>query len=210
MERVDSRKTILILREGSKLKTTDFTSEALDDLLRSALTFAVSALDRFIHELVVKNIIKALKKPELNGRQEDLSIPASVAIQLAQEVATASKSGSSIRPSNDVRKLIQTELHKRPFQSWRDIEYAFHLIGIGGLAGHLQTEYGVSDFRPIRQQLNKIAERRNHIVHEGDLVRHQRGGHIRTKAISHKYVEESMDFLDDLTQKMERVVASIA
>lgn len=210
IERVDSKDAILILRPEAGLATSDFTSDALDDLLRSALTFAVSALDRYVHELVVKNVISALKQSELNGRQEQLTIPAAMAIRLAQNVAATARAGNATRPSNEVRKAIQEELHRIPFQSWRDIEYAFHLIGVGGLAGRLQAQYGVGDFRPIRDQLNRIVERRNHIVHEGDLVRHQRGGHIRSSPISRKYVEDSMNFLDDMVDKMDTMIYGAA
>ena len=71
-------------------------------------------------------------------------------------------------------KLPEQELHKRPFQSWREIEYAFCLLGITNLTGRLQSAYRVSNMKPIKRQLNNIAARRNSIVHEGDLVKHER------------------------------------
>lgn len=48
MDRIDSRDALIVLRDGSALTSDDFTSEAVDDLLRSALAVGVSALDRYV------------------------------------------------------------------------------------------------------------------------------------------------------------------
>lgn len=196
IERVDSRDALVILRPTATLGPNDFQADALDDLLRSALTFGVSGLDRYVHERVVKGIIAALKATELNRRQEEFSIPAVLALQAADAVRRAGREGRDVRPANEIRKRVQEMLHLRPFQNWRQVEEAFELIGIKGLAGQLQDAYGVGDFTPIRRQLDDIVSRRHRIVHEGDLVRHERGGKTRKNDVSRKYVEESLTFLD--------------
>lgn len=205
IERVDSRDALIVLREGAALTPEDFSADALDDLLRSSLAFGVSALDRYVHERVVKGIISALKASELNRRQQDFSIPAVLALQAADAVRRAAKDGQKARPANEVRNRIQTMLHLRPFQSWRQIEDAYELIGVTGLAGTLQQGYGVGNFKPIKDQLNTLVEKRNYIVHEGDLVRHQRGGVCRKNEISKRYVADSLDFLDGLVTQLEQV-----
>ena len=63
----------------------------------------------------------------------------------------------------------------------------------------------VGDISPIKEQLNKIVARRNSIVHEGDIVKHQRGGQLRAKEIGPTFVVESLDFLDDLVRHLEAV-----
>jgi hypothetical protein len=57
----------------------------------------------------------------------------------------------------------------------------------------------------VQAQLNAIANRRNSIVHEGDLVRHQRGGRVRRLSIDGKFVKESLDFLDTFVGHLERI-----
>ena len=205
IDRVDSRDALIVLRDGSSLTPHDFSADALDDLLRSALTFGVSALDRYVHERIVKGIIVALKKTSLNRPQEEFSIPAVLALRAADAVRRAGTEGKQARPANELRGRIQELLHLRPFQSWKQIEEAFKLIGIGGLAGKLQAGYGVGDFTPTREQLDGIVDKRNRIVHEGDLVRHKRGGAARTNKVSRKYVEESLDFLDGFVAQLEAV-----
>lgn len=205
IERVDSRDALLVLRQDSSLTADDFSADALDDLLRSALTFGVSALDRYVHERVVKGIISALRTPDLNRKQQELSLPAAMALQAAEAVRRAQREKRSVRPANEIRKRIQEALHLRPFQSMRQIEDAFELLGITGLKGRLQASYATGDFKPISTQLDAIVARRHRIVHEGDLVRHERGGQPRKNEISRKQVEDGLTFVDDFVLKLDAV-----
>jgi hypothetical protein len=143
IERVDSADAILILRDGANLKSSDFTSDALTDLLRSAIVYGVSALDRYIHERVVHNIITALKKTPRTKQQDNFSIPVTTAIKITEAVSKARRAGNNVRPANEVRNKIQEILHQRPFQSWREIEYAFELLGVSNFAGQLQTAMNI-------------------------------------------------------------------
>lgn len=205
VERIDTTDAVIILRAGATLRPADFSADTLADLLRSSLTFGVSALDRYVHERVVKGIVKALHGSPLSRAQEELSMPAVVAIRIAEAVASARYEQRAVRPANEVRKAVQNLLHRRPFQNWRDIEYAFELLGVKGLTGILQKAYGLADISPVRSQLNKIAITRNLIVHEGHLVRHERGGLVRQHELGRTYVVESLDFLDGLVAKLEAV-----
>lgn len=205
IDRVDSKDALLVLRNGSQLARTDFTAESLDDLLRAALSLGVSALDRYLHERVVKRIITSLKGPRLRRAQEALSIPATLALEMIDELKKASKGGRRVRPANQLRNALQESLHTRTFQSWREIEEAFELIGVGGFTGRLQKAYALSDIQPLRNQLGNLVQRRNFIVHEGDLVRHQRGGRCRVRPVQRKYVADSLDFLDTLVTHMEAI-----
>lgn len=205
IERVDSRQAVIILRHRATVTPADFTSDAAGDLLRSALVLSVSALDRYVHERVVKGIVTALKASDLNRSQEQLQLPAAVTIRITQRVRRANLAGEAVRPANEVRKEVQELLHKRPFQSWREVEYGFELLGVKNFAGQVQAAYGTGDIRPIQTQLAAIAKRRNQIVHEGDLVRHQRGGQCRCHEITPKFVRDSIAFLDTFVGHLEAV-----
>lgn len=205
IERVDSKDAVVILKDGASLTQDHFSAAYLDDMLRASLTFAVSALDRYVHERVIKGIVKALKSGTLIKEQEEFSVPVLTAIQISEEALKAHKTGKNIRTANIVRKKVQDLLHKRPFQSWREIEYAFRLLGVTNLSGQLQSAYRVGNMNPIKDQLNQIAARRNSIVHEGDLVKHERGGMVKMQPISRKYVEGTLNFLDQLVAHLENI-----
>ena len=205
IERVDGKDAIVVLKPTATLTPNHFSAACLEDLLRASLTFGVSALDRYVHERVVKGIISALNAGSLTRQQEELSIPAVVAVTISDEIRKAKKKGKNIRTSNIVRRKLQELLHRRPFQSWREIEYAFNLLGITNVAGQLQIAYGVADMKPIKDQLNHIAARRNTIVHEGDLLRHERGGKARMHPITRKYVTDTLAFLDGFVARLDNV-----
>ena len=108
IERVDSADAVLILRDGSQLTPHDFSTECLADLLRSALVYGVSALDRYVHEKVVRGIVSALKRTPQTKQQEEFSIPVSTAIKISEAVARARREGKAVRPANEVRKKFKS------------------------------------------------------------------------------------------------------
>lgn len=209
IERVDTKDSIMILREQAALSPDDFTHEGLDDLLRSAVVFSVSALDRYVHERVVRKIVSSLRNAELNRRQAELQIPASVAVEITDAVIRERQRNnkSTFRPANIIRRRLQLILHRRPFQSWSDIEHAFALIGITGLDGKLQNSLHLPDLKQLKAELDNILKKRNHIAHEGDLVRHQRNGnaHIRKNPISPKEVEDAIAHIDRLVVELDKI-----
>ncbi len=179
-----------------------------DDVLRSALVQAVAALDRYVHDRVTKGIISAYRNRELNGEQEKFSIPVSLAIEIAAKASSARHSPKQTRAANLVRNQIQEVLHKRPFQSWRDIEAAFLLIGITGLASQIQTARGLHDFTPIRTKLTTIIRTRNLIVHEGHIRRHKRGGKPTLLEIEAATVTGAILFLKGLANDLDNAAES--
>lgn len=206
IQRVDCKDAVIVLRQGAGLNPNQFTRSRLDDQLRAALTFGVSALDRYVHERVVKGIVTAHKKSDLNKEQREFAIPVSTAIKISVESVKAAKANKKLRPTNLIRKQVQVLLHKKPFQSYREIEYAFKLLGINNLTGQLQSSYGTADLKAVKTQLANIAKRRNQIVHEGDLVVHERGGQVKWHTIERKYVADSLDFLDIFVAHLDSVV----
>lgn len=205
IDRVDSKDALVILRDGANLTRHDFSAEALDDLLRASLALGVSALDRYLHERVVKKIVKSLRGGNLRSAQEKLTIPATVAVRMTEDWKRASRVGRPTRPANQLRISLQDALHLRTFQSWREIEEAFELIGVTGITGTLQTAYRIGDIKPIKAQLNALVQRRHRIVHEGDLVRHKRAGRSRVNPLTRKYVADSLDFVETLVGHLDAI-----
>lgn len=204
IHRVDSKEALIIIRAGAAIKSTDFDSESIDDLLRSAVAIGIGALDRYVHERIAKGIVSALRGTALTPAQEKLTISAPLALRMTDSLRKGVKNDMNVRPANQFRIAFQESLHRRTFQSSTEIDDAFRMIGIG-VWGKLQSTYAVSSVEPIKKQLNEIARRRNLIVHEGDLVRHQRGGRPRINPITKGYVHDSLDFLDTLVMNLEAI-----
>lgn len=203
--RIDSKEALIILREGASLSDDDFSSESIDDLLRSGLVIGIGALDRYVHERISQKIVSALRAAKLSPAQEKLTVSASLALRMNAALRTGAKKGKNVRPANQFRIAFQDSLHCRTFQSPEDLDEGFRMIGVNGVWGILQTKHHVTNVGSVKKQLGDIARRRNLIVHEGDLVRHRRGGHVRVSEISKKYVHDSIDFLDALVASLEKV-----
>ncbi len=174
-----------------------------DDVLRCALVLVVSALDRYVHDRVTKGVAAAFKNPTLTREQEDFAIPVKLAFEIAAKASKSNQFPRQTRAANIVRNQIQELLHKRPFQSWREIEIAFSLIGITGIAGHIQNAMGVGSIAPVKEQLNSIVRTRNLIVHEGHIRRHQRGGRPTLLEITSVEVTAAVTFLKQIVNHLE-------
>ena len=207
IERVDSRDAVLILRNTAAIIADDFSSEALEDQLRAAITFGVSALDRYVHERIVKGFVTAFRSSTLLKQQREFMVPATLAIDIVNKVSAAARNNDDIRPANEIRNVVQKALHKRPFQSWSEIEYGFNLLGYTNISKEIKEKTNSTDVEisNLKEKLGKIVARRNQIVHEGDLQRHQRGGQVSVQPIMRKWVEESLSDIKTIVTKLDAI-----
>lgn len=194
------------------------TIQVRDDVLRSSVVFALAALDRYLHERVCKDIVRCFSRPStLTKKQQDLALPAVVAFQVAKKAAHNAKvnpdSKSGPRPAraaNLVRNAIREMLHKRPFQSWRELEHAMELIGVTKLESQLKAHLSASELSSVKESLNHAAHIRNRIVHEGHIERRLRGGAIKHGWISPAEVEATLHDIQTLVGGLEKCSPAVA
>ena len=197
IDRIIGRGALVVIKDRSVLSRDDFATEALDDLLRSSLVMGVSALDRYVHERVVKGVVSAYGHGSLNAVQRSFSLPMSLTFEVIDTMRRAQRDNKRVRPANDVRNLVQEHIHKRTFQKWNDIVNAFKLIGVEELGDHVRDRMKVKNVKLVTDQLDQILKRRNEVVHEGDLIIHKRGGEERLHAIRPSVVRRQLQFLRD-------------
>lgn len=194
------------------------TIQVRDDVLRCSIVFALAALDRYLHERVCKEIVQVFSRPStLTRKQRELALPAIVAFQVAKKAAhnakvnPASKSGPRpARAANLVRNAIREMLHKRPFQSWRELEDAMALIGITNVESQLKPFLSATGLRSVKESLSHAAHIRNRIVHEGHIERRLRGGAIKHGWISPADVEATINDIQKLVEGLEKCSSAAA
>lgn len=202
------------LKDNLALLTTKPQCDSVqvrDDVLRCSIVFALAALDRYVHERVCKEIVRVFSRPStLSRRQKEFSLPAVVAFQVAKKAAHNAKvipnAKSGPRPAraaNLIRNAIRDILHKRPFQSWRELEDAMSLIGITNLESQLKVHLTASGLNRVKASLSHAAHIRNRIVHEGHIERHLRGGSIKHGWISRTEVELTIANIQKLIEGLE-------
>ena len=201
IERVDGTGAILILRESSQLKAKTFGDEFTSELLRAAHVTIVAALDRYCHELIASRFIASLNSTKnWSAELRKIELP----IEEVHKAVIHAKKPKS-RPLILVRASVQELLYKKTFQNSREIESGLLIIGVRRLWTGCATHMGCTA-DDITTRLNKVASRRNKIVHEGDLVRHKKGGKLRQAKITPKQVAKEIIWVGEFVDAIERSI----
>jgi hypothetical protein len=201
IDRVDGIGAILILRQSSQLTSKTFGDEYTSELLRAAHVTIVAALDRYCHELIASRFIACLKnKKNLSAELKKIELP----IQDVHKAVIHAKKPKS-RPLISVRASVQELLYKKTFQSPREIADGLSIIGVKKLWVGCATHMGCNA-NDITNRLNRVVSRRNRIVHEGDIVRHKKGGKLRHAPITRKQVAAEIIWVGDLIDAIEQSI----
>jgi len=206
--RIDGRdrKSILILREELRIDRSRFTHEVLSELLRSALVAAVSALDRYLHDLVVEHSWKLLSRKEEHIPTElsKLQLPILTTKKALKKLRGDPKS----RPGYIVKKAVQENLHRQfTFQNPDSVVQACRMLGVEDLWALAASRMpGRPDKEHVVSTLKNIAMRRNQIVHEADLIRKIKPKTITTRSIKLAETREHVEWIRSLVAAIDAVV----
>lgn len=174
--RVDGKDglSLLVFREAAGIDRNHFAHDYLSELLRSAVVASVSALDRLLHDYVVKFSWSLLtrKEEDIPKGLKNLPITALDARKALEQLRKDTKA----RPGNLVKSAIQEKLHRDfTFQTPDSVLQAAKMLGIDDfwekVAANMQGGPAKQD---VIDKLRIITQRRNQIVHEADLVRTNR------------------------------------
>lgn len=208
IERVDGKdwNSMLILREAVGVDRSKFTHDYLSELLRAAIVAAVSALDRYVHDAVLQHCWSLLSRAEKDVPKElrNLAVP----VLTTKRALEKQRAEPTSRPGHLVKAAIQEQLHKEhTFQKPDDISKAARMLGVTDFWGKVATEMpGPPQKAEVIEQLRQIANRRNLIVHEADLVRKTKAKQVTLRDIGRKEAEHWIDWIRHFVAAMERVV----
>jgi hypothetical protein len=140
-----------------------------DELLRAEWAARVSALDLYVHELVARNLVEIFEgiRPRCPGfARFQVSGDALMRIQAA---ATAGDQ----RTAFDLE--VRTRLSRITFQAPDEIADGIRMVSPCALWNEIALKLGATTATAqtvagdLKKQLSLIVDRRNKIVHEGDL-----------------------------------------
>lgn len=162
-------------------------------MYRAAFILAVSALDHFIHEKVLQEMLAIdggtrSRPPNFDNYRVSLGAVTHARVAVA----------SSQWLENEVRALNSTETYQRPDKIADAIRLITQVPLWPAVAGHLG-----SDAATVRTRLNLIVNRRNQIAHEADCVP---GGYGQRWPIDHAMCSDTISFISDLIEAVEVVV----
>lgn len=137
----------------------------LQDILRAEVVYAVSALDKLIHELVRIGMIETFEgQRPMTEAYKNFQIPLSLQLEMSMNNPLVSP------PSYLLEQAIITSHSHLSFQDPNKIAKALSLIWDEGHKWqNIATAMGENNQRNVTIELKNIVARRNKIVHESDF-----------------------------------------
>jgi hypothetical protein len=174
-----------------------------DELLRAEWAMRVSALDLYVHEVVSQNLLKifAGTRPSCTGFAK---------LQIASTtLMTIHVKGAGIDSNNAFDLEVRSRLSRVTYQFPDDIADGIRMVSPIELWAEIVKHHGSvgpavkADAAALKGELTQIVNRRNKIVHEGDL---QPGIPRVPWPISRADVDHVRTVLERIVAGMEAVV----
>lgn len=173
-----------------------FPKNEVSDILRGEIVYTVSALDKYIHDVVRHGMVETF-------RGIRTATPAYKSFSITLDQFESIKLASSIPPPEAVFERTVTENHRHlSFQDPDKIASALSLIWVENHKWQkISACMGISE-NDARVELKNIVIRRNQIVHEGD-VDLSTGLLYPIEQID---VQESVNFIENLVNCIQSLI----
>jgi len=189
-----------------KLANESLTDKKIrSDLRRSALVMAVAAVDSYMHWLVYQRISIVRGKGDIPKALQKLDIPFKALGSLADTAIRARQQDKNIRPWVQVKDVVQKRLLRETFQSYEQIGDAFSMAGVDHGWSRTAKKLGIKT-EEIKARLNKLINRRNQIVHEGDITRSLRPRRLKYNKVKSNSVTSNVNWVEKLIAAIEKVI----
>lgn len=176
------------------------------DMRRLSVVMAVSALDTYLHRLVLERAYWHEDLPPELGR---LSVRFDALLNQADQTTAAARlEPHNARPRVAVKRQLRDRLLLETFQNFDAVSRALSMTGRTGLWQAIGAEF-VPVLAPgvIKSRLNAIVDRRNRIVHEGDYERLERPRGARRNPMQPGEAAASLEFIEELIGAIHAVVS---
>ena len=174
-----------------------------DELLRAEWASRVSALDLYIHELVAQNMLRIF-----DGHRS--ACPGFAKLQVSSDALMRIQAAASPAHRSTAFDLeVRTQLSRRTFQYPDDIAEAVRLISPCKLWNDVALKLGATTAtltvatESLKKRLSLIVDRRNKIVHEGDL---QPTVPRTLWPISKSDISDVAKFINEIVSAIDRIV----
>ena len=205
--RVDGagKQSILLVRPAAGLTDNHFNHEYCSELLRGSVVTAVSALDKYFHDLVVYRSWKLLSQREefIPTELKKISLPVLTAKRSLERL----RNDKSARPGSLIKQAIQEQLHREfTFQKPDSLARGAKMLGIDDFWTKVAAVMAGGVARAdIIKKLTEIADRRNHIVHEADVIRKTRARKYSSRELTETVARDYVSWIRDLVAAIDQV-----
>lgn len=159
-----------------------FNLPILDDLLRWQWSQTVSALDKYIHDVIKCGLIKSYNKEILPTKSfSNFLIPISIL-------------DDPLLASNAFEQFVTKKLSYNSYQTPEKINEGLSLVWSAEHKWQAIADIMGKDKKYITNKLKLIAQRRNQIVHQGDYPSYN----LEKESLTLSEVDAVIDFIDQL------------
>lgn len=163
-----------------------------EDLLRSATSLAVAAMDTYFTDRFSESVVAFLKKKGPTPGLVKVLGDAGLNTKTALEMLTME------RPYRRIRTLVETHLSGFTTQRQHVIDELFSVYAVKDLSKHAQ---GIAQRQTLLVRVNDFVVRRHGIVHEGDY-----NAHSKLNKIDAKYVSKHIDDIELYVTSAEKLL----
>jgi hypothetical protein len=164
-----------------------------EDLLRSALVFAVAGMDAYFTDRFSESLVKFLKKNKPPSGLVKFLAEAGLDTRTALEMLAMD------RPYRRVRTLVEDHLSDYTTQKQHVIDELFLVYSVKDLSTHAAR---LAKKKTLLTRVEYAVKRRHAVVHRGDL-----NAHDKRRGLPHKVVTKCIDSLELYVQKCEELLA---
>jgi hypothetical protein len=176
------------------------------DMRRLGVVMAVSALDTYMHRLVIE---RAFWHEDLPSELAKLDVRFDSLLRQADDTTVAARmEPHGARPRVGVKRQLRDRLLRDSFQSFDAVGKALSMTGKTGLWKEIGAEFDPA-MTPveIKRKLNSVVARRNQIVHEGDYERLERPRGARRNPMPPADARAHLKFMEELIGAIHIVVS---
>lgn len=173
-----------------------YTEETVADILRSEIVYAISAFDKFIHDIVKQGILETYNtlRPATNTYK---NFP--ICMEQMQCILNPQP------PANPSQILENIVINNHKYLAFQDPDKITQALSLIWMEEHKWQKIAIemsANEKDVKTELRNIVIRRNQIVHEGDLDIFTR----ELQAIEAADVVRSVLFIENLGNSIFKLV----
>lgn len=173
------------------------------DLHRMSLAMGMAALDTYFH-WKVRQVDLASPLPKALHK---LEVPFGDLVDSSKVTVQARRSGKADRPIVRARNVLNQAVLGMTFQTSRGVETAMSLMGKRNYWQPVAAAMpGAPSVESVKADLNRLANERNKIVHEGDLRRLLRPQRVTHQDRDVADIRRDLDWIENLVGAFDGVI----
>lgn len=179
--------------------TPDLTRE---DTRRLAWAMASASIDTFLHWRVHRSVPKVGQLPK---KLNNLEVKFGDLVKMGRDDIRARRNGVANKPIVTAKNVLHERILRDTYQTSSGVQNALQMCGIEDCWGKLAIELGESK-RDIIDHLDRLARRRNSIVHEGDIQRQSKPRNVRRQPLSRDGIDSELAWVRSFVRALSRIV----